>query len=145
MQSNDARLLLHAVVPTLAIGVIAVAVSAVVAGAAGAIGAVVGTALVVLVMGAGLLVLQKTAKNLPQLFQMMGLLLYTTQILFVLVFLIAFKDTTLFDTKAFALTLLGATLVWIAAQTRGHMKAKILYVDPDSAESKKAETAGSPT
>ncbi|MFD8547698.1 hypothetical protein [Streptomyces sp. NPDC059649] len=145
MQSNDARLLLHAAVPTLALGVIAVAVSAVVAGAKGAIGAVVGTLLVLLVMGAGLVVLQKTAKNLPQLFQMMGLLLYTTQILFVLLFLLAFKDTTLFDTKAFAFTLLGATLVWIAAQTRGHMKAKILYVDPDSAERKKAETAGSPT
>ncbi|MEU5020006.1 hypothetical protein AB0G60_21725 [Streptomyces angustmyceticus] len=145
MQSNDARLLLHAVVPTLAIGVIAVAVSAVVAGATGAIGAVVGTALVLLVMGAGLVVLQQTARKLPQLFQMMGLLLYTVQILLVAVFMITFKDTTLFDTKAFAFTLLGATLVWIAAQTRGHMKEKILYVNPDSADAKKAETAGSPT
>ncbi|AIA05938.1 MULTISPECIES: hypothetical protein [Streptomyces] len=145
MQSNDARLLLHAAVPTVAAGAIAVAVSGAIAGATGAIGAVVGTVLVVLVMGAGLIVLQQTAKKLPQLFQMMGLLLYTVQILFVAVFLIAFKDTNLFDTKAFALTLLAATLVWIAAQTRGHMKAKILYVDPDSAEGKKAETAGSPT
>ncbi|GES30627.1 hypothetical protein San01_31140 [Streptomyces angustmyceticus] len=131
--------------PTLAIGVIAVAVSAVVAGATGAIGAVVGTALVLLVMGAGLVVLQQTARKLPQLFQMMGLLLYTVQILLVAVFMITFKDTTLFDTKAFAFTLLGATLVWIAAQTRGHMKEKILYVNPDSADAKKAETAGSPT
>ncbi|MEV0370099.1 hypothetical protein AB0I10_09765 [Streptomyces sp. NPDC050636] len=145
MQSNDARLLLHAVVPTLAIGVVAVSVSAVVAGVPGAIGAVVGTALVVLVMGAGLAVLQHTARSYPQLFQMMGLLLYTVQILLVAVFLMVFQDTTLFDTKAFAFTLLGATLVWIAAQTRGHMKAKILYVDPDSADAKKAETAGSPT
>ncbi|MEV6565402.1 hypothetical protein [Streptomyces kronopolitis] len=145
MQSNDARLLLHALVPTLALGAVAVGVSVAVAGAKGALGAVVGTLLVALVMGVGLLVLQKTAKSLPQLFQMMGLLLYTTQILFVLVFLIVFKDTTLFDTKAFAFTLLGATLVWIAAQTHGHMKAKTLYVEPDSAGTKKAETAGSPT
>ncbi|ANZ16258.1 hypothetical protein ACH4YO_03720 [Streptomyces noursei] len=145
MQSNDARLLLHAAVPTLAAGAIAVAVSGAIAGATGAIGAVVGTALVVLVMGAGLAVLQMTAKKLPQLFQMMGLLLYTVQILFVAVFLIVFKDTTLFDTKAFAFTLLAATLVWIAAQTRGHMKAKILYVDPDSAKAETAKTAGSPT
>ncbi|MEU7635690.1 MULTISPECIES: hypothetical protein [unclassified Streptomyces] len=145
MQSNDARLLLHAAVPTVAAGAIAVAVSGVIAGATGAIGAVIGTVLVVLVMGAGLIVLQQTAKKLPQLFQMMGLLLYTVQILFVAVFLIVFKDTTLFDTKAFAFSLLAATLVWIAAQTRGHMKAKILYVDPDSAEAKTAKTAGSPT
>ncbi|MFF9477379.1 hypothetical protein [Streptomyces sp. NPDC014733] len=145
MQSNDARLLVHALVPTLVAGVVAVAVSAALAGGAGAVGAVIGTLLVVLVMGAGLVVLQQTAKKLPDLFQMMGLLLYSVQILAVAVFLLAFKDTTLFDTKAFAFTLLGATLVWIAAQTRGHMKAKILYVDPDSAEAKKAETAGSPT
>ncbi|KPC66980.1 hypothetical protein [Streptomyces chattanoogensis] len=145
MQSNDARLLLSAVVPTLALGAVAVAVSAVAAGGKAVIGAVVGTVLTVLVMGVGLAVLQQTAKKLPQLFQMMGLLLYTVQILLVAVFVIAFKGTTLFDTKAFALTLLGATLVWIAAQTRGHMKEKILYVNPDSAESKNAETAGSPT
>ncbi|MEU3709658.1 hypothetical protein [Streptomyces catenulae] len=145
MQSNDARLLVHALVPTLVAGVVAVAVSAALAGGAGAVGAVIGTLLVVLVMGAGLVILQQTAKKLPDLFQMMGLLLYSVQILAVAVFLLAFKDTTLFDTKAFAFTLLGATLVWIAAQTRGHMKAKILYVDPDSAEAKKAETAGSPT
>ncbi|MFF4949204.1 hypothetical protein ACWC2K_21270 [Streptomyces chattanoogensis] len=145
MQSNDARLLLSAVVPTLALGAVAVAVSALVAGGTAVIGAVVGTVLTVLVMGVGLAVLQQTAKKLPQLFQMMGLLLYTVQILLVAVFVIAFKGTTLFDTKAFALTLLGATLVWIAAQTRGHMKEKILYVNPDSAETKNAETAGSPT
>ncbi|AJT64377.3 ATP synthase protein I [Streptomyces lydicus] len=131
--------------PTLALGAVAVAVSAVAAGGKAVIGAVVGTVLTVLVMGVGLAVLQQTAKKLPQLFQMMGLLLYTVQILLVAVFVIAFKGTTLFDTKAFALTLLGATLVWIAAQTRGHMKEKILYVNPDSAESKNAETAGSPT
>lgn len=52
MQSNDARLLLHAVVPTLAIGAVAVAVSGAVAGVTGALGAVIGTVLVLLVMGA---------------------------------------------------------------------------------------------
>ncbi|ARF57429.1 hypothetical protein [Streptomyces gilvosporeus] len=145
MQSNDARLLLSAVVPTLATGVLAVGVCAVAAGGAAVLGAVIGTALTVLIMGTGLVVLQQTAKKLPQLFQMTGLLLYTVQILLVAVFVIAFKDTTLFDTKAFAFTLLGATLVWIAAQTRGHMKEKILYVNPDSAQTKSAETAGSPT
>ena len=41
-----------------------------------------------------------------------------------------FRDTTLFHTKAFAFTLLAAALVWVAAQARSHMKAKILYVDP---------------
>ncbi|WP_030621184.1 hypothetical protein [Streptomyces sclerotialus] len=143
MQSHDARLFLRALVPTLVVGVLAVVVSALVAGGKGAIGAVVGVALVLFVMGLSLVVLQQTAKKYPSLFQMMGLLLYAVQILFVGVFLLAFKDTTFFDTKAFAFSLLAATLVWIGAQARGYMKAKILYVDPDAAEAKRAETAGS--
>jgi ATP synthase protein I len=65
----------------------------------------------------------------------MGLMLYTTQILLLFVFMAAFKHTTLFNTKAFAFTLLASALVWIAAQARAHMKAKILYVEPDSSRS----------
>jgi ATP synthase protein I len=88
---------------------------------------------VIAFMGAGLAVLQRTARSLPDLFQAMGLLLYTTQILLLAVVLAVFKHTTLFNTKCFAFTLLAATLVWIAAQARAHMKAKILYVEPESA------------
>ncbi|MFI8994353.1 hypothetical protein [Streptomyces sp. NPDC053542] len=145
MQSHDARLFLRALVPTLVVGALAVVVSALVAGGKGAIGAVFGVVLVLFVMGVSLVVLQQTARKYPGLFQMMGLMLYAVQILFVAVFLMAFKDTSLFDTKAFAFTLLASTLVWIAAQARGYMKAKILYVDPDTAEAKRAETAGSTT
>jgi len=89
--------------------------------------------LVLLFMGGGLMVLLRTARQLPHLFQSMGLLLYTTQILLLMIVLITFKGTSAFDPKCFAFTLLAATLVWIAAQVRSHMKAKILYVEPDSA------------
>ncbi|MFE0536365.1 hypothetical protein ACFW20_20325 [Streptomyces nigra] len=132
MPSNDARTLLQAGVPTAAAGAVAAVVSGVVAGAEGAIGAVVATLVVILFMGLGLYVLQRTAKSLPHLFQAMGLMLYAAQILLLFIFMAAFKNTTLFNPRAFAFTLLGTTLVWIAAQTRAHMKAKILYVEPDS-------------
>ncbi|MGW2964309.1 hypothetical protein ACWDGI_38425 [Streptomyces sp. NPDC001220] len=131
MPSNDARILAQAAVPTAAVGVLAAVVSAVVAGGKGAIGAVVATVIVILFMGVGLYVLQRTAKSLPQLFQMMGLMLYAAQLLLLFVFMAAFKNTTLFNPRAFALVLVVATLTWIAAQTRAHMKAKILYVEPD--------------
>jgi ATP synthase protein I len=140
MPSNDARILLHAAVPTAAVGVVATVVSAVVAGGKGAIGAVVATLLVILFMGLGLYVLQRVAKTLPHLFQGMGLMLYAAQILLLFIFLAAFKHTTLFHPRAFAVTLLVATLVWIAAQTRAHMKAKILYVEPDSTADKPEKT-----
>ncbi|MFF1478236.1 hypothetical protein ACFVYD_11805 [Streptomyces sp. NPDC058301] len=142
MPSNDARTLLQTAVPTVAAGVIAVAVSAGVAGGKGAIGAAIATVVVVCFMGVGLLVLERTAKNLPHLFQAMGLMLYTAQLLLLFIFVAVFKNTTLFNPKAFAATLVALTLVWIGMQARAHMKAKILYVEPDS-EAQKPEKSGS--
>ncbi|MFB7514064.1 hypothetical protein [Streptomyces sp. NPDC056144] len=136
MPSNDARLLLHTAVPTAVVGAVATVISGVVAGGKGAIGAVVGTLVVLLFMGIGLIVLQRTAKKLPQLFQAMGLMLYTAQLLLLFVFLALLKDTTAFDFKAFAFTLLATTVVWVAAQARAYMKAKIMYIDPGNTGSK---------
>ncbi|CDR06504.1 hypothetical protein [Streptomyces iranensis] len=137
MQSNDARTLLSCAVPTAVTGVVAVAVGSVLAGGEGAIGAGFGAVVAAGVMAMGLIVLQRTAKYLPQLFQAMGLALYVTQFLLVAVILGIFKGTTLFNTKAFAFALLAATLVWIGAQTRAHMKAKILYVEPEAEDERK--------
>ncbi|MFH8608271.1 hypothetical protein ACH4D5_12350 [Streptomyces sp. NPDC018029] len=149
MPSQDTRNLLQSAVPTAAVGAIVAAVSAVVAGGKGAIGAVVGTLVVIAFMGLGLFVLQRTAKSLPQLFQAMGMMLYVAQLLLLLFFVALFKDTTLFSPKAFAVGLVVATVAWMAAQARAHMKAKILYVDPDSvsdSEKKdKPEKSGSST
>ncbi|MER5868651.1 hypothetical protein [Streptomyces sp. NPDC002044] len=142
MRSDDVRLLLQAAVPTAAAGALAAVISALVVGGKGAVGAVVATLVVILFMGIGFVVLQRTAKSLPHLFQAMGLMLYAAQILLLFVFLAAFKNTTLFHPKAFAITLVATTLVWIGAQTRAHMKAKILYVEPDSTKGAKPENQG---
>lgn len=142
MQSQDARMLLHSAVPTAAVGVIAAIVGGVLAGGKGVIGALVGALVVVLFMGIGLVVLQRTARSLPQLFQAMGLMLYMAQLLLLFFFVAAFKDTTLFDPKVFAAALVAATLAWTAAQARAHMKAKILYVEPESAEGGKSRATG---
>ncbi|MEV8317564.1 hypothetical protein AB0Q95_25685 [Streptomyces sp. NPDC059900] len=145
MPSQDTRTLLQSAVPTAAVGVIAAVVSGVVAGGKGALGAVVGTLVVIAFMGLGMFALQRTAKALPHLFQMMGLVLYVVQLLLLLVFVALFKDTTLFNPKAFAVGLVVATVVWMASQARAFMKAKILYVDPDSEQSDKPEKSGSST
>lgn len=142
MRSDDVRFLLQAAVPTAVAGALAAVISALVVGGKGAIGAVVATLLVMVFMGIGFVVLQRTAKSLPHLFQAMGLMLYAAQILLLFVFLAAFKNTTLFHPKAFAITLVATTLVWIGAQTRAHMKAKILYVEPDSMKGDKPENQG---
>ncbi|MBG0852483.1 hypothetical protein I2W78_11705 [Streptomyces spinoverrucosus] len=142
MPSNDARNLLQTAVPAAAVGVVTVAVSGAVAGGKGALGAAVGTVLAILFMGIGLFVLQWTAKTLPQLFQAMGLMLYVAQLLLLLIFVALFKDTSLFNPKTFAIGLVVATVVWMAAQARAHMKAKIFYVDPDAVKSEKPEKTG---
>lgn len=142
MQSNDVRMLAHCAVPAAVAGLVAVAVSAVVAGGKGAIGAAVGTVVVILFMGIGLGVLQRTAKSLPHLFQAMGLMLYTAQILLLFIVLALFKDTTLFNTKALAFTLLAVTIVWVSAQARAHMKAKIMYVEPEASSGDKPTATG---
>lgn len=96
-------------------------------------------------MGIGLGVLQRTAKFMPHLFQAMGLVLYTVELLLLFVFVAAFQNTTLFNPRAFAASLMAATLVWVAAQIRVHMKTKILYVEPDSSAGKTPENMGSST
>jgi ATP synthase protein I len=70
----------------------------------------------------------------------MGLMLYTVQLLLLAIVLAVFKNTTLFDHRVFALTLVAVALTWVAAQARAHMKAKILYVQPESAGSKSEPT-----
>lgn len=142
MRSDDVRTLLQTAVPTAVAGAIAAVISGVVVGGKGAVGALVATAVVMLFMGIGFLVLQRTARSMPNLFQAMGLLLYTVQILLLFVFLAVFKNTTLFHPKAFAFTLVATTLVWIGAQARAHMKAKILYVEPESIKGDKPGNSG---
>ncbi|MEO3976503.1 hypothetical protein [Streptomyces sp. CAU 1734] len=143
MPSNDARTFLHIALPTAAAGVVATAVATVAVGGKGALGAVIGTLLVIAFMGMGLLVLQRTAKSLPHLFQAMGLMLYMTQLLLLFMVMAFLKGTTAFDFKAFAFSLLAATIVWVAAQARYYMKAKIMYVEPESSRGVSAEKTGS--
>ncbi|MFI2208411.1 hypothetical protein [Streptomyces sp. NPDC020141] len=145
MPSNDARTFLQIALPPAATGVIAAVVSAVVVGGKGALGAIIGTLVVIGFMGIGMVVLQRTAKSLPHLFQAMGLMLYMAQLLLLFMLMAVFKDTTAFDFKAFAFSLLAATIVWVAAQARYFMKAKIMYVEPESSKAETAQKTGSPS
>jgi ATP synthase protein I len=142
MQSNDARIVRSAAIPTAVAGIAAVAVSASVAGVQGAVGAAVGVVLVLLFFGAGIITLQKSARAFPHLFQAMGLLVYTTQLLAMAVVLAAFKDTTLFDIRALAFSMLGTILVWVASQVVAHLRTKTPYVETESESEPEPEPAG---
>ncbi|MBC9711347.1 hypothetical protein H9Y04_02025 [Streptomyces sp. TRM66268-LWL] len=143
MPSLDARILLPIAVPTAAAGAVTAVVGAVIDGGTGALGGVIGAAVVIVFMGAGILGLQYTAKHWPSLFQAMGLALYTFLLLVLFVFVAVFKDTTAFNPKVFAAAIIVCTVAWVVSMAFAHKKAKIFYIDPDSSESEKSEKTGS--
>ncbi|MEV4878818.1 hypothetical protein [Streptomyces cyaneofuscatus] len=131
MQS-DMRELLRIAAPTAAVGAIAMLVGGLVAGGEGAIGAAVGCVVVLVFMALGQLALQWVAKTMPQLFQGMGLMIYSAQLVLLLVFILSIRNTSLFDLQVFALSLVAAVITWITTQAVLHARSKTLYVDPDA-------------
>ena len=65
------------------------------------------------------------------------------QLLVLFAFVAIFKDTTLFNPRAFAVTIIVAAVAWVASQARAALKAKIFYIDPDPSDSSKNEKSGS--
>ncbi|MGF1428474.1 hypothetical protein [Kitasatospora sp. LaBMicrA B282] len=134
MPSHDARIIRGAAIPTAVAGVAAIATSAALAGGKGAIGALFAALLVIAFFGFGQYALDRLTRNNPQMMMAAGLVVYTTQILLVGIVLAVFKNTTLFDTKVFAFTLLGCVFVWTGFQVRAALKAKTFYVEPEKSE-----------
>lgn len=133
MQATDARLLRGAAVPTAAAGAIAVLLCTVLVGAKGLIGALIGTAIVLAFFSATIIVVSKVAQKQPEMLFGYAMLTYLGKVIMLFGLLALFKHTTLFNFRAFGFTMLGLTMVWLAAETRAVLKAKILYVDPDAA------------
>ncbi|TAK70725.1 MAG: hypothetical protein EPO13_02350 [Actinomycetota bacterium] len=130
MRSTDAATLRGAAVPTVIVGLVAIIVSAIAASGKGALGAVIGTAVVLVFFSAGQLALQRVLATRPELSLTVAVALYTVKIAVLFVLLLLFQDTTAFDTKAFALTVVACTLAWTTAEVVQHTRAKPLYVDP---------------
>ncbi|WP_206322733.1 hypothetical protein [Streptomyces sp. HNM0575] len=130
MQSNDARILRGAAVFAAPVGLVATVASAVLAGGKGLIGALVALAVVAVFFGLGFAALMRLTQDKPQVTMMAGMLVYTVQMLMIGVFIIVFSGTTLFNSRAFALTLLVTALAWVGGQVRHSLTSRMLYVDP---------------
>ena len=132
MQSNDARILRGAAMAAAPVGLVATVVSAVVAGEKGLTGALVALGAVVVFFVLGFVALMRITRDRPQLAMSAGMLVYAVQILLIGVFIIVFSGTTLFNGRAFALTLLATVLAWVAGQVRQTLTSRMLYVDPQA-------------
>jgi ATP synthase protein I len=130
MQQNDARILRGAALVAAPVGVVATAVSAVLAGEKGLVGGLVAVLVVGVFFAFGSWALMAMTAERPQVAMAAGMLVYAVQILMIGVFIVVFKDTTLFSGKAFGLSLLVTALSWVGGQIRQSLTSRMLYVDP---------------
>lgn len=134
MHEHDASILRAALIPTVVVGVLAVVVAAFVGGGTAALGAALGVLVVVVFFTVGLVVVGRASRVSAYAAMNAAILTYLVKIGVLFAFIVAFKDTTLFDTKAFGLTIVVCTLVWTGFEVRGFTRLQILYVDPKDAD-----------
>ncbi|MFI9841300.1 hypothetical protein ACIHFD_29995 [Nonomuraea sp. NPDC051941] len=132
MQANDVRVLKSAAIPTFAVGVVAVAVSLLTVGGKGALGAAIGTLLVGVFFSISVVAVSYAARVSPQMMAIAAMVSYLVKVVAIMVVLASFRDTTAWNTQAFAWTVVVCTLVWTGFEVRAFMKTKILYVDPEA-------------
>jgi len=128
--SIDALVLRWAGLATLAVGVVAVLMGLAASGAGGAIGAAIAVAIVLVFFSIGQLILGSVLRNNPQMAMTVALMTYLVKLGVLFVFIILFADTTLFDTKVFAATVVVCTIAWTSAEVWVFSRTKVLYVEP---------------
>ncbi|WP_333769616.1 hypothetical protein [Streptomyces sp. IBSBF 2435] len=130
MQQNDARILRGAAYIAAPVGVVATVLSAVLAGEKGLVGGLMAVLVVAVFFAFGSWVLMTMTEDRPQVAMAAGMLVYAVQILMIGIFIVVFKDTTLFSGRAFGLTLLVTALSWVGGQVKQSLTSRMLYVDP---------------
>lgn len=130
MHSNDARILRGAAIPTGLVGLVAIVVGLLFAGGKGALGSALGTVVVVAFFTLGVVVVSYVTKISEQMVLMAGLFSFLVKFVVVLGMVVALKDVTVWNARAFGWTVIALTVVWLAAETNATLKVKAPYVEP---------------
>ncbi|MDB1087625.1 hypothetical protein PJ985_08605 [Streptomyces sp. ACA25] len=133
MKPNDARILRGAAIFTAVAGLIAVVASGLVAGWSGAAGAGLGVLVAAGFFGPGLYVLSRVAHRWPELLFGAAFLIYTTQVVVLVVLMLVLRDASFLHGRAFATGVMTGMVAWLAGQIWSNLKVKTLYVDPEAA------------
>jgi ATP synthase protein I len=133
MQSSDARILRGAAIPTGLVGLAAILLSLLIAGPKGGLGAASGSLIVIAFFAVSVLAVSYASKISPQTMMLAAVLSYTVKLLGLMLLLAALDDVAMWNSKAFAWTVIVLTLTWIGAEIRVFTKVKMLYVDPADA------------
>jgi ATP synthase protein I len=133
MSQNSANnIIVKAAIPTAIVGVVTCAAAIAAKGSAGLIGAIFGAAIVVIFFTIGQVVLNRVIKSNPTMAMTVAMTMYLVKIAVLFGLLLIFKNTSAFDTKVFALSVLVCTLTWTIAEVWAFGTQKVLYVEPGS-------------
>ena len=119
----------NALVLSAIAAVLSIVVAFLVRGGSGLVGAVVGSVIGIGLGYLGTFVMAKTARTTPAGVMVGAMTAFGAKIAFLLVFLLLFRGTTLFDNQAFAFTLLAVTAAYIGGEVIGFLRTRIPVVD----------------
>jgi ATP synthase protein I len=130
MQSNDARVIRGAAIPTAAVGVLAVALGAVTTGLDGAVAVGFGVLVAAGFFLVGMLSLSSAGRRWPELMLGSALLIYTTQMGVLLALLLLLRDASFLNGRAFALGVAAGMVAWLGGHVWAHVRQQTPYVEP---------------
>jgi ATP synthase protein I len=119
----------YAVIITVVVAVMALVVAFLLSGTAGLVGALVGAVIAGGLGWLGTWVMARTARATPAGVMIGAMTAFGVKILFMLVFLLLFQGTTLFDSRSFAFVMLAVTVAWIVGEVVGFVRTRIPVVD----------------
>ena len=129
--SIDGLVLRRAGLAAGVVGVLAIVIGFLARGSQGALGALAATLLVLVFFSVGQVILGAVLRSNPQMAMTVALMTYLIKIGVLFVFIILFAETTMFDTKVFAATVVACTIAWTVAEVWVFAVTKVLYVEPE--------------
>jgi ATP synthase protein I len=128
VQGHDVRIVRGAVLATALFAPLAVAAGALAAGARGALGAAIGVALAAIFFSVTVVAVAAAGRVSADLMLPAALGTYTVKLILLGIGLYLLEDTSAFHKPSFALAVVAATLVYLVAEVRLALRARIPYV-----------------
>jgi ATP synthase protein I len=134
--TEEVRMARGATLATAAAAPVALGLAWYAAGSKGLLGAAFGLALAVAFFSATLLAVGGAGRVQPELMLPAAVVTLAFKMTVIGLLLFLLRDTTAFDRAAFALALVAGTVIYLAAEIRFAMRARIPYVDTDEKQAR---------
>ena len=126
--SSESKLFKGALLPTIAVGLVAIAISTFAKGGAGFGGAALAQFVVVIFFAISIAVSRYTADADPMMVMGLAMFSYFAKILFFGIFLLLvtkFVPETICDKYAFGFSAIAATFAWLGGEIRSYLSLKV--------------------